>query len=273
MTRFGKPSVPIDFKYTYSCARGYVGTWQIINNKLFLVDLEFKPARKYKIGLDLLFPGIDIVFAQWFTGKFSFVVDIIKDNGISYEEKLHFLFENGELQKKYLKWHQIDKDREYEIKSDEYRKAIQKEFKKGTIAKRKKTVIIFEFLKMLANKDPENDELKPVEPAIKAFKILDKLFDVYILNKPEEYTSAYFEKIIIWVKKYLGEEAVEKITFTKNTEITKSKYYLMSNNFDYNDPNVLLVTRNTFSINSSDPSEWEWVLDLICDLEYCDDDF
>lgn len=57
-----------------SCWRGYHGTWEIIDNKLFLIDLKghnvnYERGTHWKVGLDYLFPNQNKVFAEWFTGE------------------------------------------------------------------------------------------------------------------------------------------------------------------------------------------------------------
>ncbi|MCO4293069.1 hypothetical protein NF867_09355 [Solitalea sp. MAHUQ-68] len=59
---------PIFYRYTTGCWRGYKGTWEIIENKLFLIDL-FGNTRSGIVGLDFLFPNEEKVFASWFTGQ------------------------------------------------------------------------------------------------------------------------------------------------------------------------------------------------------------
>lgn len=57
-----------------ACWRGYIGSWLIEDNKLYLVDLEANISegdRKFgegkEVGLDYLFPGQTKVFADWYS--------------------------------------------------------------------------------------------------------------------------------------------------------------------------------------------------------------
>lgn len=53
--------------------RGYVGTWQIIEQvgveRLYLVELYAHKTYDEILGLADIFPGFDKVFAHWFTGE------------------------------------------------------------------------------------------------------------------------------------------------------------------------------------------------------------
>ena len=58
--------------YTTACWRGYFGTWEIKQNKLYLIKLRafVKMNEKVKeVGLDHLFPEQNEVFASWFSGE------------------------------------------------------------------------------------------------------------------------------------------------------------------------------------------------------------
>lgn len=64
----------LKFRATNSALwRGYVGTWSIENDRLYLVGLRGCVATDgvmREVGLDALFPGYpDGVFAHWFTGE------------------------------------------------------------------------------------------------------------------------------------------------------------------------------------------------------------
>jgi hypothetical protein len=51
-----------------ACWRGYVGTWEIENDKLFLIDLKGQTKDIEVVTLDLIFPNQKKVFAEWFSG-------------------------------------------------------------------------------------------------------------------------------------------------------------------------------------------------------------
>lgn len=57
-----------------ACWRGYIGSWLIEDNKLYLVDLKANISEGNKkfgadkeVGLDFLFPGQTKVFANWYS--------------------------------------------------------------------------------------------------------------------------------------------------------------------------------------------------------------
>ncbi len=63
-------------KFEATCTalwRGYVGTWAIENDRLYLVKLSgnvVTDGQEQEVGLEALFPGYpDGVFAHWFTGE------------------------------------------------------------------------------------------------------------------------------------------------------------------------------------------------------------
>ena len=74
-------SCPLDFYLKFSkisrkivCSRtslwrGYVGTWEIIDNRLYLIDILGAFSDGSSINLDAIFPGYpDRVFAHWYSG-------------------------------------------------------------------------------------------------------------------------------------------------------------------------------------------------------------
>jgi len=58
---------PGDYGNCSSCWRKYIGTWEIDDNKLYLVDLEGYPDKE-STDLNYVFPNQERVFASWFTG-------------------------------------------------------------------------------------------------------------------------------------------------------------------------------------------------------------
>ena len=55
------------FKST-ALVRGYIGTWKIKNNKLYLVSLIGFIEKNNQVDLNYLFPNKTEVFASWFSG-------------------------------------------------------------------------------------------------------------------------------------------------------------------------------------------------------------
>ena len=48
--------------------RGYIGTWEIKNNQLYLISLLGFVENNKKVDLNYLFPNKTEVFADWFSG-------------------------------------------------------------------------------------------------------------------------------------------------------------------------------------------------------------
>ena len=59
---------PGDWSHWSSCWRGYIGSWEIEDNKLYLVGLE-GDADKESTDLNYVFPNQEKVFASWFSGQ------------------------------------------------------------------------------------------------------------------------------------------------------------------------------------------------------------
>lgn len=67
------PNPPTFQEVCTACWRGYVGTWEIINDHLYLVDLEAHWQDGEPVSLEQLFPDCDgaaiqKVFAHWYSG-------------------------------------------------------------------------------------------------------------------------------------------------------------------------------------------------------------
>lgn len=56
---------------TTACWRGYLGTWEIKGERLYLIDFKAYIPGYIEVGLDYLFPGENEVFADWFTGRIT----------------------------------------------------------------------------------------------------------------------------------------------------------------------------------------------------------
>lgn len=67
------------------CWRGYIGTWKIENNKLYLIGLEGSSENGI-VGLDYLFPNQNEVFANWFSGELK----VPQGEMIEYHHRGHF---------------------------------------------------------------------------------------------------------------------------------------------------------------------------------------
>ena len=54
-----------------ACWRGYFGTWELRDKKLFIIALKActDEYRNYEVDLNYLFPGKNEIFADWFSGE------------------------------------------------------------------------------------------------------------------------------------------------------------------------------------------------------------
>ena len=62
-----RSDVSFIFKST-ALVRGYIGTWEIKNNQLYLISLLGFVDNNKKVDLSYLFPNKTEVFANWFSG-------------------------------------------------------------------------------------------------------------------------------------------------------------------------------------------------------------
>jgi hypothetical protein len=68
------------FPPSTACWRGYYGTWEIKDDKLFLTDLLFFTEGDKQAGIEFIFPGQKEVFAWWFKGVIRIQVGRIPEN-------------------------------------------------------------------------------------------------------------------------------------------------------------------------------------------------
>ena len=89
------------FKST-GLVRGYIGTWEIKNNQLYLISLLGFVDNNKKVDLSYLFPNKTEVFADWFSGDIRIPEgELLKKINVGYAsvfEKDRFLtFKEGIL--------------------------------------------------------------------------------------------------------------------------------------------------------------------------------
>jgi len=88
---------------------GYIDTWKISEEKLYLVDIDAQYKNGSKAILDRLFPGQpDRVFADWFSGEVrcpqcSRLNDVHGGNESTYERDLLLRFDREELVEKHVR--------------------------------------------------------------------------------------------------------------------------------------------------------------------------
>lgn len=100
---FEKKRIKPNFQFQHTaCWRGYEGSWEIKEDKLYLIELSAYVKNYEEVGIAYLFPGQKEVFAEWFSG----VVRLTCGNMIQYfhqgynsifEEDLFLKFEKGIL--------------------------------------------------------------------------------------------------------------------------------------------------------------------------------
>ena len=73
-----KPSI---ITISTACKRGYIGEWEIVEDKLFLIGLKGCPKENEQFTMDFLFPNQKKVFAGWFTGE----IEIPQGKMLHYE--------------------------------------------------------------------------------------------------------------------------------------------------------------------------------------------
>jgi hypothetical protein len=82
---------------------GYIGTWEIKYNKLYLIEIEAHIRGKGIVGIDYFFPNQKEVFASWFTGEVRIpegkeLLYVHMGYGSIYEEDIFLKFKNGILE-------------------------------------------------------------------------------------------------------------------------------------------------------------------------------
>lgn len=84
-----------------ACWRGYIATWEIKNDKLYLIGLEGYLKNHKQVNLRYLFPFRKRVFARWFSGEiqimWSAVERYAENDTESMPEELLLEFRNGRL--------------------------------------------------------------------------------------------------------------------------------------------------------------------------------
>lgn len=100
---------------TTACWRGYYGQWEIIDNKLNLIELKAYIEGYREVGLNYLFPDKNKVFANWFSGEIRIpqgeMLDYVHMGYASlYEKDLILVIENGMLVNEYV----VDNEAEYQ---------------------------------------------------------------------------------------------------------------------------------------------------------------
>lgn len=105
---------PFSFEISSALWRGYIGTWEIIDDRLYLVGLEGWGYVEGQAGLAFLFPDFPIrVFAHWVNGTLRAtrgeMLDYVHGGfGSTFEEDTFFEFRDGVLKSVVVKDNRID---------------------------------------------------------------------------------------------------------------------------------------------------------------------
>jgi hypothetical protein len=81
--------------------RGYLGTWEIVNDRLYLIELRGSLESGEEACLESVFPGFpDRVFAHWFSGKLRIpqgkqLEYVHMGYGSSYERDVFLTLQSG----------------------------------------------------------------------------------------------------------------------------------------------------------------------------------
>ncbi len=121
-----------------ACWRGYYGQWEIKDRKLYLIELKAYLEGYREVGLDYLFPGQNIAFANWFSGKIRIpqgeMLDYVHMGYASlYERDLILVFENGLLTNEYI----VDNEEEYQNRIEKREKEKIEQIEKDAKKKKK----------------------------------------------------------------------------------------------------------------------------------------
>jgi hypothetical protein len=91
------------------CWRGYIAKWTIKRKQLLLIQWEGYISNYQKVGMEYLFPGEKMVFADWFTGDIRIgvgeIVNYVHYGYDSiYEGEMILKFINGVLVEQSTAW-------------------------------------------------------------------------------------------------------------------------------------------------------------------------
>lgn len=122
-------------------------------------------------------------------------------------------------------------------------------------------------VKKLGNKIDELDGIfslmEPMPDAIEAFTFLSKYFDTYILSTaPWENPSAWKDKLL-WVHKYLPNDAYKRLIITHNKNLNKGDYLIddrLKNGVDRFEGEHIHFGQGDFK-------RWKDVIEYLCDKE------
>lgn len=83
--------------YSSENDRGYIGIWEIIENKLYLTDLKGFNKDMKLIGMNSLFLDEGNIFANWYSGEINILLENGKVDGFKQFIKRRLIFQDGFL--------------------------------------------------------------------------------------------------------------------------------------------------------------------------------
>lgn len=87
--------------YPTACSRGYLSTWELKDNTLYLVDFKGNIGTwndSEDVDMNYLFPNAGKVKATWFTGKLGVLIeDMVESDYALCSEELEFDINRGNL--------------------------------------------------------------------------------------------------------------------------------------------------------------------------------
>jgi hypothetical protein len=83
--------------YSSENERGYIGIWEIVNDRLKLVELGGFDQNMTMVGIEDLFQDPENVFAVWYSGEINIFIDHSFDPKKRDVKKRRLIFEAGVL--------------------------------------------------------------------------------------------------------------------------------------------------------------------------------
>ena len=83
--------------YSSENERGYIGIWEIVKDRLKLVELKGFDHNMKMVGIEDLFQNPDNVFAVWYSGEINIFIDHSFDPKKRDLRKRRLIFEDGVL--------------------------------------------------------------------------------------------------------------------------------------------------------------------------------
>ena len=100
-----------------ACKRRYIGEWQVINDHLYLININAEFANGEPMKIDNLFPGFPKgVFAHWFSSEVRCpqgeILYVRSGASIEYERDLYLTFSKGLLVSEKMVVNELEEDKD-----------------------------------------------------------------------------------------------------------------------------------------------------------------